>query len=137
MNSLAGVGHWELQKFGTGAAPPWAAEPNGGLIVGVQPNSALRELISRLAFKHRLPTIYSEKSSMPEGGLMSYGPSGEELYGHGGPFYVDRILRGAKVSDLPVQFATKFELLINLKIAKAIGLAIPEPFLLHADEVIE
>jgi hypothetical protein len=67
MNSLAGVGHWELQKFGTGAAPPWAAEPNGGLIVGVQPNSALRELISRLAFKHRLPTIYSEKSSMPEG----------------------------------------------------------------------
>jgi putative ABC transport system substrate-binding protein len=68
---------------------------------------------------------------------MSYGPSREELYGHGGPFYVDRILRGAKVSDLPVQFATKFELLVNLKIAKAIGLAVPEPFLLHADEVIE
>ena len=115
----------------------FAAEPNGALIVTVQPNGALRDLIGQLALRYRLPTIYNEKSSMPNEGLMSYGPSVEEVFGRGATFYVDRILRGAKVNDLPVQFATKFELVINLRTAKAIGLAIPATLLATADEVIQ
>jgi putative tryptophan/tyrosine transport system substrate-binding protein len=116
----------------------FAAEPNGGLILVPPPLLvAHRALINRLAARHRLPAIYQDRHFTAEGGLMSYGADLEELFRRSGPSYVDRILRGAKPSELPVQFPTKFELVINLKVAKAIGLTIPNSFLLRADEVIE
>jgi putative ABC transport system substrate-binding protein len=94
-------------------------------------------LINRLAIQHRLPTIYQDRHFATEGGLMSYGTDIGELFRRGGPSYVDRILRGAKVSELPVQFPTKFELVINQKTAKAMGLEIPPLLLNRANEVIE
>ena len=115
-----------------------ATEPDLGLIV-VPPvaTSAMRDTILRVVAQHRLPAIYSLKEDViDEGGLMSYGSNYVDLSRRGAT-YVDRILRGAKPGDLPVQFPTKFELVINLKAAKAIGLAIPAAFLLRADEVIE
>jgi putative ABC transport system substrate-binding protein len=120
------------------AIDAFAAEPNGGLImVPPPPSSSSRELINRLALKYRLPTIYPNKYVGPsEGGMMSYGAASVEPYRISAS-YVDRILRGAKINELPVQFPTRFELVINLKTAKAIGLTIPEAFLLRADEVIE
>ena len=120
------------------AIAAFAAEPNGGLVlVPPPPLSSNRELIYRLALKHRLPTIYGGGYANAEDGMMiSYGSDDVEAR-RAAATYVDRILRGAKVSELPVQFPTKFELVINLKTAKAIGLAIPEAFLLRADEVIE
>jgi len=112
------------------------AEPNGGLIVVPPPlASAYRELILRLAVQHRLPVMVGDNDAA-ESGLMSYGPNRAELF-RSAVSYVDRILRGAKPGDLPVQFPTKFDLVVNLKAAKAIGLTIPESFLLRADEVIE
>ena len=83
-----------------------------------------------------MPAIYSDRGYAVDGGLVSYGPDLVGLY-RSAADYVDRLLRGAKVSELPVQFPTKFELVVNLKTAKAIGLTIPEAFLLRADEVIE
>jgi len=116
----------------------FAAEPNGGLILPPPTFvvGADRELLNRLTVRHRLPTIEMARLSAAEGGLISYGPVFAEQYRLSAS-YVDRILRGAKPSELPVQFPTKFELVINLKTAKAIGLTIPESFLLRADEVIE
>jgi ABC-type uncharacterized transport system substrate-binding protein len=115
----------------------FAAEPNGGLIVlPPPPQGANRETVIRLAAQHRLPAIYNGRDLAAAGGLMSYGSSLADQYRRAAS-YVDRLLRGAKVSELPVQFPTKFELVVNLKTAKAIGLAIPESFLLRADEVIE
>jgi putative tryptophan/tyrosine transport system substrate-binding protein len=120
------------------AITPFAAEPNGGLIVLPPPFArADREIINRLTVQLRLTAIYSNKLNVAGGGLMSYGPDYAELYRRGAASYVDRILRGAKVSDLPVQFPTRFELVVNLKVAKAIQLEIPPQFLLRADEVIE
>jgi putative ABC transport system substrate-binding protein len=115
-----------------------ATEPDLGLIVVPPvPTSATRDMILRVAAQHRLPAIYSLKEYVTdEDGLMSYGSNYVDL-SRLGATYVDRILRGAKPGDLPVQFPTKFELVINLKAAKAIGLAIPAAFLLRADEVIE
>jgi putative ABC transport system substrate-binding protein len=84
----------------------------------------------------RLPTIFGARENVGVGGLMSYGPSFSDLFRNAAE-YVDKILRGAKPSDLPIQQPTKFELVINLKTAKALGLTIPESFLLRADEVIE
>jgi putative ABC transport system substrate-binding protein len=119
------------------AIDAFAAEPNGGLlIVPPPPTSSNRELINRLALKYRLPTIYTNKYIVAEGGMMSYGSDGVEA-SRIAASYVDRILRGAKINELPMQFPTKFELVINLKTAKAIGLTISEAFLLRADEVIE
>ncbi len=119
------------------AIAAFAAEPNGGLIVLPPPRlSADRELINRLAIRHRLPAIYFDRRYAAEGGLMSYGTDTADLFRRGAS-YVDRILRGAKVSDLPVQFPTKFELVINLKTARAMGLEIPPLLLARADEVIE
>jgi putative tryptophan/tyrosine transport system substrate-binding protein len=115
----------------------FAAAPNGALLL---PNDnttlAHRELILRLAIQHRLPTIFSSMSYGKEGALLAYGTDVLDQY-RGAATYVDRILRGAKVSELPVQFPTKFGLVVNLKVAKAIGLTIPAEFLLRADEVIE
>jgi putative ABC transport system substrate-binding protein len=94
------------------------------------------DLMMRLAIEHRLPAIFPDRTYPAAGGLMSYGSDILDLWRRA-PVYVDRLLRGAKVADLPVQFPTKFELVVNLKTAKAIGLTIPEAFLLRADEVIE
>jgi putative tryptophan/tyrosine transport system substrate-binding protein len=114
------------------------AEPDGGLIVVPPPLAwADRGLILRLALQHRLPVIFDDRLHAVEGALMSYGPDSADLYRHGASSYVDRILRGAKPADLPVQFPTKFELVVNLKTAKAIGLTIPDSFLSRVDEVIE
>jgi putative tryptophan/tyrosine transport system substrate-binding protein len=89
-----------------------------------------------LAARHGLPTIHWDKTYPAEGGLMSYGTNQIDLHRRAAS-YVDRLLRGAKVSDLPVQYPTKFDLVINLRAARAIGLMIPEAFLPRADELIE
>jgi putative tryptophan/tyrosine transport system substrate-binding protein len=117
----------------------FAAEPNGGLyLTGPSPSilAAVRETILRLATQHRLPTISEDRAFTVEGGLMSYGSNLLDSVRRA-PYYVDRILRGAKVSELPVEYPTKFELIINLKAAKAIGLTFPRITLLKADQVIE
>jgi putative tryptophan/tyrosine transport system substrate-binding protein len=121
----------EIQR----AIEVFAAEPNGGLIVipppFVPPD---RKLINRSAMEHRMPAIYGYVPA--EDSLIAYGPDTVDLF-QSASSYVDRILRGARPGDLPVQFPVKFELVINIKTAKAIGLAIPKTFLFRADEVIE
>jgi putative ABC transport system substrate-binding protein len=119
------------------AIASFAREPNGGLLV--QPDQITvvhRELISALAAQHRLPGVYPFRSFATGGGLMSYGIDVPNIYRQAAG-YVDRILRGEKPADLPVQQPTKFELVINLKTAKAIGLEVPPTLLARADEVIE
>jgi len=115
----------------------FAAAANGGLIV-VPPvsTSSDRKSIHRLAAEHRLPDIQAFSSFAAEGGLMTYGSDSVALLQRGS-YFVDRILRGAKVSELPVEFPTTFKLVVNMKTAKAIGLSLPESLLLRADEVIE
>jgi putative ABC transport system substrate-binding protein len=103
---------------------------NGVLIGG------LRERIADLAIKARLPIVGLERQWPAAGALMSYGPSYPEQF-RGAAAYVDKILKGAKPGDLPIQQATRFELVVNVRTAKAIGLELPEAFLLRADEVIE
>jgi len=111
--------------------------PNGGLIVtSSRLARAHRDLILKLSARHRLPAIYAYRLYVSSGGLMSYGPDAI------GPFrlaasYVDRILKGEKPADLPVQAPTKYELVINLKTAKALGLTVPPQLIARADEVIE
>jgi putative ABC transport system substrate-binding protein len=95
-----------------------------------------RALLAELAVKHRLPGVYGQKENVEAGGLMSYSADGLDLHRRSAS-YIDRILKGEKPSELPVQQATKFELAINVKTAKAIGLTISESFLVRADEVIE
>ena len=115
----------------------FAAEPNGGLIVAphaVTPGN--RRLIIDLAARHRLPAVYSDRSFAESGGLLSFGNNTAILFGRAAS-YVNLILRGAKPADLPVQLPTNFELVVNLKTAKTLGLTLPEAFLLRADEVIE
>ena len=95
-----------------------------------------RSLIIRLAAKYRLPAVYSAPNFVAEGGMISYGPDRVDQNRRAAE-YVDRILRGERAADLPVQTPTKFELVINLKTAKALGLTIPPALLARADEVIE
>jgi putative tryptophan/tyrosine transport system substrate-binding protein len=115
----------------------FAGQPDGGLIVTQSgPGIFHRELIIRLAAQHRLPAVYSLRNDVTRGGLISYGPDSIEPYLRAAR-YVDRILRGEKPADLPVQAPTKFELVINLKTAKALGLDVPATVLARADEVIE
>jgi len=95
-----------------------------------------RVRIAELAAKARLPTIYFQRESVEAGGLVSYGPDIVEIYRHAADF-VDKILKGAKPRALPVERPTKIELAINLKTAKALGLAVPSTLLMRADEVIE
>jgi putative tryptophan/tyrosine transport system substrate-binding protein len=119
------------------AIDTFAAESNGGIIVlPPAPIAANRALINRLAMQHTLPAMHTDRSFVAEGGLMSYGIVGRDEYRRSAT-YVDRILRGAKPAELPVQFPTKFELIVNLKVAKAMGLSLPESFLLRADELLE
>jgi putative tryptophan/tyrosine transport system substrate-binding protein len=114
----------------------FAAEPGGAVIV-VPPSTIERQKLNALSMQHRLPVIYQERNFAAEGGLLSYGADMIEMFRRGGPPYVDRILRGAKPGDLPVQFPTKFILTVNLKTAKALGFDIPPNLLAIADEVIE
>src|SRR6516162_8581469 len=92
--------------------------------------------INTLALAARLPTMHGSRSYIASGGLLSYGPNYSDLFRRAGD-YIDKILKGAKPADLPVELPTRIELIVNLKTAKAIGLTIPESFLLRADEVIE
>ena len=119
------------------AVAAFARSSNGGLIVT---GSALavvhRDLIITLAARHKLPAVYSDALFVTGGGLISYGPDFVDQYRRAAG-YVDRILKGEKPADLPVQAPTKYELVINLKTAKALGLDVPPTLLARADEVIE
>ena len=119
------------------AIEAFGGQSNGGLIV--QPDGITlghRQLIIDLAARHGLPAVYPFRVFAMEGGLMAYGINVADQF-RGAASYIDRILRGAKPADLPVQAPTKFELVINLKTAKALGLEMPPTLLARADEVIE
>lgn len=115
----------------------FAHAPNGGLLLPPDTNTNLHhDLIIGLATRHRLPAVYSDRFFVAAGGLMCYSTDRVEQF-RWAASYVDRILRGAKLADLPVQVPTKFETVINLKTAKALGLSVPPVLLVAADEVIE
>jgi putative ABC transport system substrate-binding protein len=112
-------------------------EPGGGLVV--MPDGfmvAHRSSIILAAARNNVPTVYSLSEAGRDGGLLSYGVDRVDLFSRAAS-YVDRILRGAKPGDLPVQFPVKYEMVVNLRTAKALGLTVPQSILLTADEVIE
>jgi ABC-type uncharacterized transport system substrate-binding protein len=119
------------------AVAAFASGLNGGLIVTASPLTTVhRNLIVTLAARHKLPAVYPTRYYVAAGGLISYGPDLLDQYRRAAG-YVDRILKGEKPADLPVQAPTKYELVINLKTAKALGLTVPVSLLGRADEVIE
>jgi putative tryptophan/tyrosine transport system substrate-binding protein len=119
------------------AVTAFARSSNGGLILTASGLAIVhRDLIVKLAAQHRLPAVYFDRSFVAAGGLISYGPDNNDQFRRAAG-YVDRILKGEKPADLPVQAPTKYELVVNLKTAKNLGLEIPTPVLARADEVIE
>ena len=111
--------------------------PNSGLLLPPDTTTVVhRDLIIALAARHRLPSVYAIRLFVAAGGLMSYGIDQLEMFRQAAS-YVDRILRGAKPGDLPVQAPTKYETTLNLKTAKALGIEVPPSLLVRADEVIE
>ena len=123
----------ETERVITAFAPP----SNGGLIVAGGSSEVLhRDVIIKLAARHQLPALYSDRPFITDGGLIAYAPDRVDQYRRAAG-YVDRILKGEKPADLPVQAPTKYELIINLKTAKALGLVVPPTLLTRADEVIE
>jgi putative ABC transport system substrate-binding protein len=119
------------------AIAAFARSPNGGLIVTASGLAIVhRELIVTLAARHQLPAVYYYRFFVTDGGLVSYGPDPHDQYRRAAG-YVDRILKGEKAADLPVQAPTRYELVINLKTAKALGLTVPDTVLARADKVIE
>jgi putative ABC transport system substrate-binding protein len=131
---LRPIGVGDVNEIERGVAA-FARDPNGALIVTVSPSAiSHREKIIRLAEQHKLPAIYPYRFFATDGGLISYGPDTIEPYRRAAG-YIDR--RGEKPADLPVQAPTRYELVINLKTAKALGLTVPDSVLARADEVIE
>jgi len=119
------------------AITAFAEDSGGGIIVTGSPAATVhRKAIVALAARHHLPGVYYTRYFATEGGLISYGPDFVDQFRRAAG-YVDRILRGEKPADLPVQAPTKYELVINLKTAKALGLTVPPSLLARADEVIE
>jgi putative ABC transport system substrate-binding protein len=119
------------------AMEEWGRDPTYGLVVLPDPSTTShRKLIVELAARHRLPTIHTLRAATADGGLMSYGVDLPDLFRQAA-IYADRILKGDKPAHLPVQLPTKFELVINLKTAKALGITVPNTLLVSADEVIE
>jgi putative ABC transport system substrate-binding protein len=119
------------------AVAAFARSPNGGLIVTSSGLAELhRDLIITQAARHKLPAVYFERFFVAAGGLISYGPDQIDQYRQAAG-YVDRILKGEKPADLPVQAPTKYETVLNLKTAKTLGLTVPDSVLARADEVIE
>jgi putative ABC transport system substrate-binding protein len=119
------------------ALAAFAREPNGGLIVTASSSSVThRDLLLALALRYRLPAVYPFRYYVASGGLAAYGPDVLAIYGRAAD-YIHRILKGAKPADLPVQAPTKYELVLNLKTAKALGLSVAPGLLARADEVIE
>jgi len=127
----------DIQRELEGPIAKYAGEPNSGLIVLPHPQTiANRGVINSLAVRYRLPTIYPYRYFAADGGLIAYGPDQIDQW-RGAAKYVDRILKGEKPADLPVQAPTKYELAINLKTAKALGITVPTALLAQANEVIE
>jgi putative tryptophan/tyrosine transport system substrate-binding protein len=119
------------------AVAAFADSPNGGLIVTPSASATIqRNLIVTLAARFKLPAVYAFRYIVADGGLVSYGPDLVDQFRLAAG-YVDRILKGAKPADLPVQAPTKYELVLNLKTAKTLGLIVPQTLLARADEVIE
>jgi putative ABC transport system substrate-binding protein len=119
------------------AVTAFVRSPDGGLILTAGSLSAVhRNLVITLAARHKLPAVYSNGDFVTGGALISYGPNFIDQYRRAAA-YVDRILKGEKPADMPVQAPTKYELVVNLKTAKALGLDIPATVLARADEVIE
>jgi putative ABC transport system substrate-binding protein len=119
------------------AVTAFAASSNGGLILTGSALAVLhRNLIIGLADRYKLPAVYFERSFVTSGGLVSFGANIVDQYSQAAG-YVDRILKGEKPADLPVQASTKYELVINMRTAKALGLTVPPTLLARADDVIE